>query len=171
MTSEQAAFLLNEIYLPQLEMEHSKTRRVIEAIPAEKGGWKPDPKSMGALELAWHIVSSECMFLDGIAAGNFAMEGNCPDSIKTPADVLRWDEENFAKAVQRLRQVPAADLAKDLNFAGLFTFPAVSYAHLSTNHAIHHRGQLSVYLRPMGSKVPSIYGPSADEPIQVPAGA
>jgi uncharacterized damage-inducible protein DinB len=170
MTSEQAAFLLKEIYLPQIEMEHEKPRRVIGAIPAAQSAWKPDPKSMGALELAWHIADSECMFLNAVAAGKFDHDGTCPESVKTPADVLRWDEENFPKAVERLRQAQAADLVNDLSFFGMFTLPAVSYAHLAMNHSIHHRGQLSVYLRPMGSKVPGIYGPSADEPIQRPAG-
>ncbi len=170
MTSEQAVFLLKEIYLPQIEIEHAKTRRVIEAVPAAQVGWKPDAKSMGALELAWHIVSAECMFLNAVANGKFDSEGGCRESIKTPADVLRWDEENFPKAVERLRQAKAADLMKDLDFHGKFTLPAVSYAAIGVNHSIHHRGQLSVYLRPMGSKVPGIYGPSADEPIQVPAG-
>jgi uncharacterized damage-inducible protein DinB len=56
-------------------------------------------------------------------------------------------------------------LATPVNFLSLFTFPAFVYLGLVNNHSIHHRGQLSTYLRPMGSKVPSIYGGSADEPM------
>ena len=56
-------------------------------------------------------------------------------------------------------------LATPVNFLGLFNFPAYVYLGLVNNHSIHHRGQLSTYLRPMGSKVPSIYGGSADEPM------
>jgi uncharacterized damage-inducible protein DinB len=53
-------------------------------------------------------------------------------------------------------------LIKIIDFRGLFQFPAVVYVQLGLNHAIHHRGQLSMYLRPMGTKVPSIYGESYD---------
>jgi uncharacterized damage-inducible protein DinB len=55
-------------------------------------------------------------------------------------------------------------LAKEIKFY-MFNLPAVSYLNFAQVHSIHHRGQLSVYLRPMGAKVPSIYGGSADEPI------
>jgi len=61
-----------------------------------------------------------------------------------------------------------AKLAQDITFA-MWTQPAVTYLSLDMSHGIHHRGQLSAYLRPMGAKVPSIYGPSADEPLQAAA--
>jgi hypothetical protein len=64
--------------------------------------------------------------------------------------------------------LPAAKLAHDVTFAK-WTQPAVTYLSLDMSHGIHHRGQLSAYLRPMGAKVPSIYGPSADEPLQAAA--
>jgi uncharacterized damage-inducible protein DinB len=53
----------------------------------------------------------------------------------------------------------------------VFNLPAVLYLGFLNNHTIHHRGELSTYLRPMGSKVPSIYGGSYDEPFQAPAAA
>lgn len=173
MTPEQATFLLNEIYLPQIRNEHKTTRRVIEAIPADNCGWCPDPKSKSALDLAWHIASSECFFLNGISAGKYEQsgDGSKPASIKTPADVLKWYDENHAKAVSQLTQVQGDSLAKPLDFFGMFSFPAVAYAGLMNSHSIHHRGQLSSYLRPMGGKVPSIYGPSADEGLPARASA
>lgn len=58
------------------------------------------------------------------------------------------------------------DLVKEINFA-VFTLPAISYIGLMLSHSVHHRGQLSTYLRPMGSKIPRIYGGSADEPIDL----
>ena len=165
MTSEQATFLLNEVYLPQMRNEHKTTRRVIEAVPAEKSAWKPDPKSMSALELAWHIASSECFFMDGIVNGKYehSGDGSMPASIKTPADVLKWYDENFAKSTAQLARLKGDDLLRMIDFFGMFNFPGIVYAGLMCSHSIHHRGQLSTYLRPMGSKVPSIYGPSADE--------
>jgi uncharacterized damage-inducible protein DinB len=173
MNSEQATFLLNEIYLPQIRNEHKTTRRVIEAIPVDNSGWKPDPTSKSALELAWHIASSECFFLNAMALGKFERtgDGSKPASIKTPADLLKWYDENHAKALSQLAQLNGDSLAAPLDFFGFFTFPAVSYAGFQCSHSIHHRGQLSSYLRPMGGKVPSIYGPSADEGLPARASA
>lgn len=163
MTPEQASFLLNEVYLPQIRNEQKTTRRVIEAVPAERSGWKPDPKSKSALELAWHIASSECFFVSGIVKGKFESgDGSMPASIKTPADVLKWYDENFNQLVAQLGQIKGDDLVRMIDFFGMFNFPAIVYAGLACSHSIHHRGQLSTYLRPMGAKVPSIYGPSAD---------
>jgi uncharacterized damage-inducible protein DinB len=59
----------------------------------------------------------------------------------------------------------AEQLATPVDFLGVFNLPAVFYLGFVNNHSIHHRGQLAAYLRPMGSKVPSIYGGSADEPM------
>ena len=172
MTSEQATFLLNDVYLPQIRNEHKTTRRVIEAIPADKSGWKPDPKSKSALELAWHLASSEWFFLDGIVKGKYeAGEASLPPSIKTPADVLKWDDENFTQIVGQLSKMKGDDLLRSIDFFGMFNFPGIVYAGLCCSHSIHHRGQLSTYLRPMGAKVPSIYGPSADQEIPTSAQA
>ena len=173
MTPEQATFLLNDIYLPQIRGEHKTTRRVIEAVPADNSGWKPDQSSKSALELAWHIASSECFFMNGIAAGKYERtgDGSMPASIKTPTDLLKWYDENHGKAVAQLAQVPADSLTRPIEFFGMFTFPAIAFAGLMCSHSIHHRGQLSSYLRPMGGKVPSIYGPSADEGLPARASA
>lgn len=165
MTPEQASFLLNEVYLPQIRNEHKTTRRVIEAVPAEKSGWKPDPNSRSAVDLAWHIASSECFFLGGIVKGKYERGegGSMPANITTPADVLKWYDDNFAQTVTQLSRMQGEDLLRPIDFFGMFNFPGIVYAGLACNHLIHHRGQLSVYLRPMGAKVPSIYGPSGDE--------
>jgi uncharacterized damage-inducible protein DinB len=173
MNSEQATFLLHEIYLPQIRNEHKTTRRVIEAIPADNSGWKPDPTSKSALELAWHIASSECFFMNSIARGKFERTGDSsmPASIKTPADLVNWYDENHAKSTSQLAQVKGDNLAAPLDFFGMFTFPAIAFASFQCSHSIHHRGQLSSYLRPMGGKVPSIYGPSADEGLPARASA
>jgi uncharacterized damage-inducible protein DinB len=169
MTSEQATFLLHEVYLPQIRNEQKTTRRVIEAIPADKGDYKPDPKSMGSMELAKHIASSEVFFMMGAAHGEFKRENAAmADSVKTPAEVSAWYEERSNKAIAALAAASGADLAKDLHFA-IFDLPAITYIGLMLSHSAHHRGQLSAYLRPMGAKVPRIYGGSADEPIEMPA--
>lgn len=172
MTHEQAEFLLNAVYLPQIKNERTSTRRVIEAIPADKCGWKPDPKAKSALELAWHMASSECFFLNGAATGKFDLSGGAkPESIQTPADVLKWYDEHIAQATAAVAALKGEALTRNIDFLGVFNFPAIVYVGLMSNHSIHHRGQLSTYLRPMGSKVPKIYGGSADEPMELPAAA
>jgi uncharacterized damage-inducible protein DinB len=172
MTPEQATFLLNDIYLPQIRNEYTTTRRVIQAVPVDQGAWKPDPKSMGALELAWHIASAEAFFMNGITQRKFVSDGgSMPESIKTTADVVKWYDENFATALEQLAAVKGEDLVIPIDFFGMFNLSGIEYAGLMCSHSIHHRGQLSSYLRPMGAKVPRIYGPSGDEPMTAPATA
>jgi len=165
MTNDQAEFLLTQVYLPQIQNEHKTTSRVIAAVPADKFDYKPHENSMGALQLAWHIAASECFFMNGVVAGKFEPGGSMPESIKTAEDVVTWYNENFAKATAALSGLKGDDLTRMIDFRGVFNFPAIVYIGLMNSHSIHHRGQLSAYLRPMGAKVPRIYGGSADEPI------
>ncbi len=171
MTNDQAEFLLNHVYLPQIKNEQKTTKRVIAAIPADKCDWKPHPTSMSAMELAWHIASADCFFLNGVAAGKFEAGGSMPETIKTPQDIVNWFDENFAKAFAAVAGLKGDQLTQMIDFHGVFNLPAIVYVGLMSNHSIHHRGQLSAYLRPMGGKVPAIYGGSADEPITVPSAA
>ncbi len=167
MTPEQAHFLLTEVYLPQIRNEHGTTRRIIEAIPNGQLDYKPDPKAKSAMELAKHLASSEIFFMQGAANGAFDREvANIPESVKTPAELSKWYEEHFAKAASKLGGTNPSDLVREVSFA-VFTLPAISYIGLMISHSVHHRGQLSTYLRPMGSKIPRIYGGSADEPIDL----
>jgi uncharacterized damage-inducible protein DinB len=171
MTPEQATFLLNEIYLPQLKNEHKTTRKLIEALPSGKTAYKPDERSMSAWELATHIVTSQLFFLNGIVNGKFESGGKLPESITTPEQLLEWDEKNFGETLAKVEAMKPEELAADVSFFGYFSQPAVSFAGFMSNHTIHHRGQLSAYLRPMGAKVPRIYGGSADEAMPAPPAA
>ena len=162
ITSDQAKFLLG-ITLPRLETEHQTTKRVIEAVPLDKGDYRPDPVSKSALELAWHIVAAEQRFLSGICTGAFDFTPiNRPDSVNNSAQIAAWFDESFARNLAQLRQLTGEQLAKPIDFRGMFQFPGVVFLQLSANHSIHHRGQLSMYLRPTGAKVPAIYGESYD---------
>jgi uncharacterized damage-inducible protein DinB len=162
ITSDQAKFLLG-MTLPRLDLEHQTTKRVIEAVPLDKGDYRPDPVSKSALELAWHIVAAEQRFLSGICVGAFDFTPiNRPDTIRNSAQIAAWFDESFARNVAQLRQLTGEQLAKPIDFRGMFQFPGVMYLQLATNHTVHHRGQLSMYLRPTGAKVPSIYGESYD---------
>lgn len=169
MQPDQAGFMLQAL-LPAYENESTLTRKVLAAVPEETKDYKPHEKNMTAVDLAWHIASSEVWFLNGIADQKFSMgDGGRPESVKTMADIVAWYDENRAKGIDRVRGLSGEQLATPVDFYGAFNFPAVQYLGFCNSHSIHHRGQLSVYLRPMGAKVPSIYGGSADEPFQAAA--
>lgn len=159
--SEQATFLLQIVLLPALKSEHALTRRVIEALPLDKGDYRPDSTSRSALELAWHIVNAEICFLDGVASGEFHYGGAArPESIRNSAEVSRWYGEAFTNNLNRLALLSPEQLLKVIDYKGILQLPAIVYLEGAKNHSIHHRGQLSMYLRPVGAKVPSIYGES-----------
>jgi uncharacterized damage-inducible protein DinB len=162
LTPDQAKFILG-VALPTLQTEHQTTRRVIEAIPLDKGDYRPDLVSKTAMELAWHIVASEKRFLSGIPAGAFDFSPiPRPESITNSAGIAAWFDENFTANLRQIEGLGGEPLTRKIDFRGMFQLLAVSFLQLSMNHTIHHRGQLSMYLRPMGAKVPSIYGESYD---------
>jgi uncharacterized damage-inducible protein DinB len=159
---EQATFLL-QVALPIMKNEHRTTRCVIEAIPGDKGDYRPDPMSRSAMELAWHIVAAEQRFYSAVASGAFDFSPiHRPDNVQTPADIGRWYADSFATSFERLTALSGEQLSRIIDFRGLFQQPAVAFLDVSVRHAVHHRGQLSAYLRAMGGKVPAIYGESFD---------
>ncbi len=163
MKPEQAADYL-QFTLPTLKMEQRITKKMIEAVPTDKGDYRPNAVVKNALDLAWHIAATENMFLEAVLAGQFDFSRNKrPESVKNSADVAKWYEEASERNFSRLTRMTGEELAKAVDFRGLMQQPAVLFLRLGMHHTIHHRGQLSVYLRPMGAKVPSIYGDSYDD--------
>ena len=162
LTPDQAELILS-LALPSLKAEHKTTKRVIEAIPLDRGDYRPDAISKTALELAWHIVAAEKRFLSGIAAGAFDFAPiHRPESITNSAGIAVWFDESFAANLQKLEGLSGEALTRMIDFRGIFQLPAAAFLQVAVNHTVHHRGQLSMYLRPMGAKVPSIYGESYD---------
>jgi uncharacterized damage-inducible protein DinB len=163
MQPDQAFFVLQEVFLPSYQNEHHTTRNVIKAIPLDQGDYRPDPIAMNALALAWHIASAEMRFLDSVVAGVFDISPRPkPDSIENSADLLAWYTENFQTKWAAVANMSGEHLARIIDFRGMLQMPAVMLLGLGLRHSIHHRGQLSTYLRPMGAKVPAIYGESYD---------
>ena len=163
LTPENASFLLNEIFLPVLEREQSTTRQVIEAIPDKGVDYRPDAVSKTSIELAWHIVAAEKRFLEGIVNGEFNFAAiTRPENVRTGADIGRWYGGMVASVLPRLHQMTPQQLTRSIDFRGIFQAPAIMFLQTSLNHSIHHRGQLSAYLRAAGGKVPAIYGESYD---------
>ena len=160
--AEHALFLL-QYTLPTVQNEHRTTRAVIEAIPQTNRDYRPDPYSKTAMELAWHIVAAEHRFYSGIVAGAFDFSPNHrPESVQTGPQIAQWLADSFAKNSEQISRMSGEQLLKNIDFRGFFERPAVTYLTFALNHSIHHRGQLSTYLRAMGSKVPAIYGESYD---------
>jgi len=161
--SAEQAKAIADYTLADYGNEITTTKRVMGAVPAARGDYTPDAKSMTALDLAWHIASSEPFFLNAVCEGQFSHgEGTRPDNIRTVQDVLAWYDANLPPVLERAKALSGEHLAKDIDLFGLMQAPAVWYLTLMVKHSSHHRGQLSAYLRPMGAKVPGIYGPSAD---------
>jgi uncharacterized damage-inducible protein DinB len=162
ISPEQASFLL-QYTLPTVKNEHRSTRSVIEAIPQSNADYRPDPHSKTAMELAWHIVAAEHRFYGGIIAGAFDFTPNHrPENVQTPAQIGEWYGTFFAENFAKFQGLSSDELTRIIDFRGLFQLPAVAYFNFSLHHTIHHRGQLSTYLRAMGGRVPAIYGESYD---------
>ena len=163
LSADQASFMLHTLGIPVLRAEHQLTSAVIGAIPSDRADYRPHTDSRTAFELAWHVVSAEIKYLEAIAAGVFPHDLKpVPEAVRQPSDILAWYTERFDPAVRRLEETSGDELLRIVDFYGLRTFPAIGLLQLIMNHTIHHRGQLSTYLRPMGAKVPSLYGPSYD---------
>jgi uncharacterized damage-inducible protein DinB len=150
--------------------EMETTKKVLAAVPDDKSSYKHDPNARTAWELAWHLANTDVQFLNGIADMNFTMPAPAhkPTNI---AELVTWYDSNFKREAARIGELSSEQLLTPVNFMGAYNFPVVFYLGFMNNHNIHHRGELATYLRPMGSKVPSIYGGSYDEPLQMPAPA
>lgn len=163
MTAENAMFLLHGVYLPALKNESQLTKKVIEAVPADKSDYRPDPISKSAIEMVRHIAAADVHFLEAVITGQFSKGAVLvPAELKTPAEIAAWYEQRHAAKTEALTELTGEQLIKIVNFRGPFQQPAVMWLMLGLHHTIHHRGQLSSYLRSMGAKVPSIYGESYD---------
>ena len=160
--------VLREQFLSEIETESKTTERVLAAASTGNAGYKPDPSSKTALELAWHIASADWWFADSICKGDFSGsdDGKMPPEVKTIADVCTWYKKNFPATLERVRALSPEALSKPVSFFNIATLPALMYLGWLRSHSIHHRGQLSTYLRAMGSKVPQIYGGSYDQPMK-----
>jgi uncharacterized damage-inducible protein DinB len=155
------------LMLDGIQREMEITKRVIAAVPDAASGYRPDEHARTAKELVWHLANTEVQFLDGIAALEFKME-NPAKKPETSAEVVAWYDENMKRGIAKVAALTPEQLATPVNFMGAFNLPAVLYLGFLSNHSIHHRGELATYLRPMGSKVPAIYGGSYDQPLQMP---
>ena len=121
---DQATFLLSTVYLPGLQNENRITKGIVEAIPLDKGEYRPDGISKTAFDLAWHIVSTEMRFMDALPAGEFDLGPRPrPEWIKNSADLSKWYAENFASHLERSPSFRAINSPRSLISGACSSFP------------------------------------------------
>ncbi len=161
---------LASAFLAELDNEAKVTRSVLERIPADKFGWQPHDKSMTFGRLASHVAEMFGWTHDTLKSDvlDFATMDYKPFDPQTTDELLAFFDEHIAKAKAVLAETSDETFMTDWTMRNgeqvYFTMPKVAVMRsFVMNHIIHHRGQLSVYLRLNDIPVPSIYGPSADE--------
>lgn len=168
MNAEQAKLLV-EYFANLWEGELPATVKVLGNVPDQGRDYKPDGKSRSAWELATHLALGDVWFIQSIIDGNFVfdpqVEKNMAAGFKNASDLSAFYKREVPAKLKELRSLPADRLTKVVDFFGMMQQPNVTYLGFANNHSIHHRGQLTSYLRACGSKVPAIYGSSADEPM------
>ena len=169
MNADQARLLVEQ-FTGLMESEVPATVKVLGAVGSGNVDYKPDAKSRSAREIAAHIAVADNWFLQSIIDGKFDFNHEAAEkaeaSLKSAADIVAFYQRNVPDRITQVRALPADKLTREIDFFGMMKAPAVTFLGMANNHSVHHRGQLAAYLRPMGSKVPAIYGGSADEPMQ-----
>ena len=166
MNSEQATAAA-ELMATIWEAEFPATCQVLAAVKDDNRDYKPDAKSRTAWELATHLAYTDIWFMDSVLNGAFAWDPEAvkqaESAFKTVDDIVAFYRKAFPERLSALRALPGDKLTATIDCFGNFNWPAVRYIGFANNHIVHHRGQLAAYLRAMGSRVPNIYGPSADD--------
>ena len=160
MTPENASAIL-EFLCGTLEQEIKTTRSVLAAVPDDKGDYTPHPTSMTALTLAVHLATSDAWIIDVILKGYEYPEPNAGERFKKASEVVAFYDETMPGLLAQLKTVSGEKISTPIPLFGM-NLPGLNYLNIMLMHSSHHRGQLSAYLRPMGAKVPAIYGGSAD---------
>ncbi len=154
--------------LQEFENEAGTTRRVLERVPGDKLTWKPHPKSMSLGTLALHVAASPGVIISWCDEDETQFKGEPSQQPASTAEILAAHDASVKKVKETLPRIGDEGMQKMwTGKAGgqtLMTMPKAALARaIVMNHWVHHRGQLSVYLRLLDVPVPSIYGPSADE--------
>jgi uncharacterized damage-inducible protein DinB len=160
---------ISDTLLPEFDQEMASTRKVIERVPTDKGQFKPHPKSFSLGHLTQLVAGMPGWITNAVTQTSLDL-GKYPGYSYEKTENL---VQSFDKHVKEARKAIAA--AKDSDYAVgwslkrgdqiFFTAPRAVIVRQTINHLVHHRGQLTVYLRLVDVPVPSIYGPTADEPM------
>lgn len=162
--------MIRQGMIKEIEYEGSQTKRILERIPIDKFNWKLHEKSREIGQLAIHVAQIPAWTSRALTSSEFDMATmirQIPE-IKTANDLVKISENNIQKAIEDLQKTSDEEMMVMWTFRRgeqvIFTLPrAAVIRSMAMNHLIHHRGQLSVYLRLLNIPVPGMYGPSADE--------
>ena len=161
---------LVDALLPEFDHEMTTTRKVLERVPEDRFDWKPHAKSFSAGELATHVANLPTWGTETLTKSEIDLAGGQRvAALASKAELIATFDKNVAAARAALTGKTDAELLAiwSLKRGGKTIFSMPKTAVLRSfvlSHLIHHRGQLCVYLRLLDVPVPSVYGPSADEP-------
>ena len=157
-------------FIGELKNESINTKKMLEKVPLEKADWKPHEKSMSIGRLATHMAETSHWIYEILEADefNFASRAFKPHVASSQEELLEIFNNNFTKSIAALENANDDDFEKKwtvkMGDKVLFQMPKkIAIRSWGFSHTIHHRGQLSVYLRMLNIPVPGMYGPSADE--------
>jgi uncharacterized damage-inducible protein DinB len=156
-----------EFFINTIAYEVSRFEKVLKAIPAAHRDYRPDPRSKTAMELAASMASEATTFVEFLTNGAFDWATLKKPEGKEPAELAAILADGLTAAKETAAKMSDAEWMAEAKMlmngkdAG-WKMPRGGMVLSLLLDLIHHRGQLSTYLRPMGGKVPSIYGPSAD---------
>jgi uncharacterized damage-inducible protein DinB len=156
-----------DMFINTWEREFQTTLKILKAYPTDKINLKPSEKSKSAKDLAWTFVAEEGVIIDGVCKGKIDF-ASMPPAPATFQEVISMYENSHKSNVNKVKALTEAELNSPIPWMvgpkqpGQVRRADVLWTAVMDN--VHHRGQLSVYLRIAGAKVPSIYGPTADEP-------
>ena len=172
-TSQPASMTISQALLPEFDQETAITRKTLERVPDGKFGWKPHPKSFAMGDLATHIATMTGWAVDALEKDSFDIsppggQPHQPPKAATTAELLALYDKGVKAARAALANASDERMMQPWSLLSggkaIMTMPRVTVIRsFVMNHTIHHRAQLTVYLRLNDIPVPSIYGPSADE--------
>jgi uncharacterized damage-inducible protein DinB len=163
--SPDDAVRVRDYLVHSLAEEHQTFLNVIGAIPDDKLAFKPEERLMDCGRLSFHVATSAPFFVQVIQDGKTPeMEGPPPEPELPPTtrELVGACKSILDEALAAFRSFDGETLQREVSFFGMPAQPAVVFIHWHLVHLIHHRGQLTTYLRIAGARVPSVYGPTAD---------
>jgi uncharacterized damage-inducible protein DinB len=154
-----------EFFLQRCSAEGVLFERIFEAVPADKLEWRPEPKSRSAGDLMGHLIGHEQDLVELLESGEIHHRIRVPfRDVKHAVELYRQAHRAAEAKLRGLTDAVWEETGKFLVQGNVAAEgPRRDLGWMLLFDSIHHRGQLSTYLRPMGSKVPSMYGPSADD--------
>jgi uncharacterized damage-inducible protein DinB len=155
--------------LPEFDQEMATTRKVLERVPTEKGQWKPHPKSFSLGHLTQLVAGMPGWITNAVTETSLNLGGYPGYSYEKTETLLKSFDKHVSEARKAIASATDSDFGVTWSLKHgdrvIFSMPRGPVVRQTINHLVHHRGQLTVYLRLIDVPVPSIYGPTADEPM------